>query len=268
MPLSCDLPTPPNRFFIDESEGCYYDKFEIPKRSGGTRTVCAPSPALKAEQRRQLRYIEAMFAFKATEFNVWENFHGFIKGKSPVTAARKHIGYDVTIMMDIKDFFDNVKKTPVFDEINYYYCYTVDKEPYAAQGFVTSPMIANYYLIKPINEIKKILSLAGFDYALTVYADDIQISFRDVNYNELASVQNLVNVELNKTGLQINPKKTRIRWAKHGYRKILGISVGETGIKPSRKLLRKIRAARHQNNRESLGGLISAAQLRTPNQRR
>ena len=64
--------------------------------------------------------------------------------------------------------------------------------------------------------------------------------------------------------LTINPKKTRIHHAKHGNRRILGIQVGEHAIYPNRKLKKKIRAARHQNNGPSLGGLVTASRLLLP----
>ena len=63
---------------------------------------------------------------------------------------------------------------------------------------------------------------------------------------------------------KIHSNKTRIRYAKYGYRKILGINVGDNDIKTTRKIMRKIRAANHQENGPSLGGLITWSKLYEP----
>lgn len=39
--------------------------------------------------------------------------HAFVQGRSPVTNAKMHIGFDITISLDIKDFFRKYNKNDV-----------------------------------------------------------------------------------------------------------------------------------------------------------
>lgn len=65
-------------------------------------------------------------------------------------------------------------------------------------------------------------------------------------------------------GFSINKNKTRVRCSKAGYRKILGINVGNDHIRASRKTMRKIRAANHQGNFHSKGGLTTWSKCLLP----
>ena len=127
----------------------------------------------------------------------------------------------------------------------------------------TSPILANIYLINPIKILlTKIRQLAP-EAVLTVYADDLHISLNNASYQKLNLIVKLAIAEFAKHQLTINPRKTRIRHAKFGNRRILGIMVGDT-LKPSRKLKKKIRAARFQGNGPSLGGLTTASRMMRP----
>ena len=132
-----------------------------------------------------------------------------------------------------------------------------------AQGSATSPILANIYLITPVGELlAKIRQLAP-EAVLTVYADDLHISLNNASYQKLNLIIKLAIIEFAKHQLTINPRKTRIRHAKFGNRRILGIMVDDT-LKPSRKLKKKIRAARFQGNGPSLGGLTTASRCLLP----
>jgi hypothetical protein len=92
-------------------------------------------------------------------------------------------------------------------------------------------------------------------YAFTIYADDIQISTN--NRFMIQYIIVLVNLIADKHGFKINKNKTRVRSSIAGYRKILGINVGNDHIRATRKTMRKIRAADHQGNYQSKGGLVA-----------
>ena len=85
----------------------------------------------------------------------------------------------------------------------------------------------------------------------------------NASYQKLNLIIKLAIIEFAKHQLTINPKKTRIRHAKFGNRRILGIMVDDS-LKPSRKLKKKIRAARFQRNGPSLGGLVTASRCLRP----
>ena len=85
-----------------------------------------------------------------------------------------------------------------------------------------------------------------------------------MSYDELNYVIKLATLTFAQHKLTINPAKTRIHHAKFGNRRILGIQVGETSLHPNRRLRKKIRAARHQRNGPSLGGLVTASRMLLP----
>jgi retron-type reverse transcriptase len=78
-----------------------YTQFEIPKRRGGTRTIDAPSEALKDLQRRILRRM-------LNPLPVHPAATGFVRGRSIVDNARPHAGCGVVINIDLADFFPSI----------------------------------------------------------------------------------------------------------------------------------------------------------------
>jgi len=196
-----------------------YREFEIPKKNGKKRKIVAPDAEL-------------------------ETFHGFIKNRNCVSAAIQHIGYAATLMMDISQFFDSVKPEHLTEEFKNDKLLW-HKDGYAAQGFPSSPMLANIAILPVIHDIlnrfKKELKTS--ETRLTVYADDIQIS---VDYlDEIAEAERIVKEAFAAHGFIINETKTRVKHAKYGYRRILGINVGKTSIQATRKTKRRIRAIAH-----------------------
>lgn len=99
-------------------------------------------------------------------------------------------------------------------------------------------------------------------FAFTIYADDIQISYNDKSLKK--DIIQIIGDSFMRGGFQINRGKTRTRNATCGFRKILGINVGDESIRGSRKTMRKIRAANHQGNYHSKGGLQSWANCHKP----
>ena len=186
-------------------------------------------------------------------------FHGFVKNRNCVTAATRHIGYDHTICLDISNCFDSIRAAESMP-----LPYTAHPDGSLAQGFATSPILANTYLTNPVEELIAVLNPLFKDFVITVYADDIQISVRSHSYDYLNLIIEFAIQTFAKYGLTINPSKTRIHHAKFGNRRILGIQVGKTSLYPNRKLRKKIRAARHQNNGASLGGLVTQSRLLLP----
>ena len=262
------------RYTYPDNPDMYYDEYQIPKKNGTYRRICAPSPALLSYQRSFLEAIESNFRMQPGS----SIYHGFVKNRNCVTAANEHVGFNTTVVMDIHNFFDTVHRQKAillgtdYDSLDAVHRnaliandYFYHKDGTLAQGFATSPMLANIVLVQTTRTIDIGLKEAfGYAYRMTVYADDIQISLNSENYDDSYFVTELVKEELEASGFKVHPHKTRISYAKYGYRKILGIGVGDNHIKPSRKVIRKIRAARHQQNGPSLGGLVNYANLNLP----
>ena len=241
----------------------FYRQFFIKKKNGRNRRICAPSPELLAFQRSQLQSLSADFASKSMlSFTHLDRdiFHGFLKNRNIVTCAEKHIGFDHTICLDISNCFDSITSNMLNMDLD---PRLFHQDGSLAQGFATSPILANIYLINPVSELLYTIRQIASEAVVTVYADDLHISLNNASYQKLNLIIKLAIIEFANHHLTINPRKTRIRHAKFGNRRILGIMVDDT-LKPSRKLKKKIRAARFQHNGPSLGGLVTASRMLYP----
>ncbi len=75
-----------------------YHAFTIPKKNGQTRLIKAPKQGLKWAQRLLNECLQAVFTPR-------EAAMGFVKGRSVVTNASKHVGRRFVFNLDLKDFF-------------------------------------------------------------------------------------------------------------------------------------------------------------------
>ncbi len=241
----------------------FYRQFFIKKKNGRHRRICAPSPELLAFQRSELHSLaqlfssRSMFLFGPHDRDI---FHGFLKDRNIVTCAEKHIGFDHTICLDISNCFDSITNTMLNMDLD---PRLLHQDGSLAQGFSTSPILANIYLLAPVSKLLPKIRQIAPEVVVTVYADDLHISLNNASYQKLNLIIKLAIIEFANHHLTINPRKTRIRHSKFGNRRILGIMVDAT-LKPSRKLKKKIRAARFQHNGPSLGGLVTASRMLYP----
>jgi len=249
------------------SKDLTYRDFSIPKKNGKPRKISAPSEDLLKYQRRLLPILVKYHQKETKELNVEHIQHGFIPNRNCVTAASIHIGFKYTICMDLSDFFDSCNKSMFPREITKHEP-LFHKQGHCAQGFATSPILANIASIEFVYQLNKNLKelhnsstsqeyqLVDYDkYAFTIYADDIQISTN--NRFLIKDIIGLVELKAKQSAFGINKNKTRVRSSESGYRKILGINVGHDHIRATRHTMRRIRAADHQGNFHSRGGLTA-----------
>lgn len=78
----------------------------IKKRAGGVRLIEAPKPLLKSVQNQILHGI-------LNAIPPHEAAHGFVKGCSPLTNARPHVGRRVVLKFDLENFYASVSYTRV-----------------------------------------------------------------------------------------------------------------------------------------------------------
>ncbi len=250
-----------------------YQEFTIPKRGGGSRQITAPNPELKKMQRLILRRLLG-------KLKVHPNVTGFVPGHSIVTNAQTHVGTDLVIRMDIKNFFGTCKAKRVrkyFRRIGWNrkvgklltkICAHNGSLP---QGAPTSPILSNlinYILDARMNGLAG--SLGG---VYTRYADDLTFSFsydqiaaKKVsiaqnpktcqkvyinpktrrNYHRIISARLIVSVRniLSKYGYELHVKRKLFVRGKFQQQKVTGLIVNEKVNLP-RETRRRLRAIRH-----------------------
>ena len=83
-----------------------YTKFDIPKRNGGIRQICAPFADLKLVQRRLSDLLQNCVA-EINEASGRDDriSHGFKRGRSIATNAKEHRNRRYVFNVDLRDFF-------------------------------------------------------------------------------------------------------------------------------------------------------------------
>lgn len=250
-------------------------EMEIPKKSGGFRTVVVQDPVSKHKYRLVGHELDKLIDGR-------QNSHitGFRPGQSPVTNALQHVGYKFTLSMDIKDFFDSVGLKELLNAgcpraLAKQALYRPRKKKttplplghhghgFARQGLSSSPAAANLAGTVFDDKILKTIQGCGVRITYTRYADDLNISCDDVEI--LKKLRYEIAEHVLSSGFSINPKKTRIQSSSFGNRIICGVSVGATGISVPRRFKRKLRAALHSHpNSNKTAGMMEWAKLRPP----
>lgn len=229
----------------------HYTYRTIPKRDGSSRLIEEPKPRLKTMQRKILRDI-------LSKVPVHEAAHGFVTGRSCLTAARRHAGETIVIAVDLKDFFPATRLSRVhrlFRNLGYPHnvarcltdlCCTATplhvvkrlKHPHGTawkgrkrfrtrhlpQGAPTSPALAN---LAAFTLDVRVAGLARrFDVAYTRYADDMAFSGDEVfaarRHRFLEVLQRIVS----QTGYELHPEKTRVM-PHNSSQRVTGIVVNE-----------------------------------------
>jgi hypothetical protein len=254
-----------------------YRQFEIPKRAGGTRTIEAPSDALKALQRRIMRRM-------LNPLPIHPAATGFVRGHSIVHNARPHAGRGAVINLDLKGFFHSIERERVYfafralgwgrapANILANICTHEGRLP---QGAPTSPALSNVVCRRLDARLSGLAAKLGGQY--TRYADDITVSFPHFGRNRrrgkpkgkraekrppavsrgfLTSVKRILESE----GFQIQMKKKVRVQRPHQRQTATGLVVNRTVNLP-RAARRRIRAMQHRERMGQLGRR-EAAQLR------
>ncbi len=251
----------------------HYRRFTIPKKTGGRRTISAPMPRLKAAQHWVLHNI-------LDKVPVHEAAHGFLERRSIVTNAVPHVGADIVINLDLKDFFPTVTYARVkglFHKLGYSESVAtvlalICTEPdvaeveldgnryYASrgprrlpQGSPASPAITNLLCRRLDRRLQGLARKHGYQY--TRYADDLTFSARGTFTTRSSEVGRLLRGVadiVEHEGFAVHPEKTRVM--RRGRRlEVTGIVVNDK-LSVDRKTLRKFRATLYQVERDGPDG--------------
>ena len=222
-----------------------YSAFVIPKRAGGKRKILAPSPELKALQRRILHRVLG-------KLRVHPAVTGFQKGHSIVSNAAFHVGKAVVLRMDIADFFSNTAAKRVE---NYFRKIGWNREAAGLltrlcthegglpQGAPTSPRLGNlvnYRLDARLSGLGKRLGAA-----YTRYADDLTFSFRKDVPDTVRKVIRLTKAILKQVGYRLHQRGRKLQIRRQHQRQcVTGLVVNDQPALP-REIRRWLRAVEH-----------------------
>lgn len=198
-----------DNFFGRERDQLYHH-FYISKKAGGKRRIEAPISRLKDMQKWIKDNI--LDSFSASQYAT-----GFRKGYSIIDNAKIHIGKELVINIDLKDFFPSVQYANVL-LIFLYFGYRNDVAHLLTklctnvanvlpQGSPASPAISNIVLLKLDKRLGKLAESIGCDYSR--YADDLTFSGK----KSIISIVPLVEQIVSEEGYNINKNKTRFQYA-------------------------------------------------------
>lgn len=231
---------------------------KIPKKKKGEfREICVPSRSEKEKMRAYLPSLNE----KAKILCNSEVVHGFMHGKSPVTNALKHVGFQYTLKFDLSNFFDTVKPSHLKGKLSAEEIAVLLPDDRAYQGLPTSPIIANLAAKEMDAAILK--KIKDTEIVYTRYADDLCFSFN--SHDHVAMLKMSVGQIVGRCGFRLNKQKTWLQDSRYGNRHITGVMVGKEGIVSSRNVRRRLRAANHQKNTSEARGLAEWAKLKVPN---
>ncbi len=262
----------------DVATRVHYVRFQIPKRSGGTRTLCSPHQSLATAQRWILDKILSTLSCE-------DAAHGFVPGRSILTGAFEHVDRDVVINMDLEDFFPSIGFNRVrflFKSIGYspsvatilaLLCTEAPRRPvtYAGQhylvatgprglpqGACTSPAISNQIARRLDRRLSGLANKLGLTY--TRYADDLTCSGNQELNAKVGYVMARIRHIAEDEGFAVNAKKTRVL-RRNTAQVVTGLVVNDKAT-VSRRKIRLLRAILH-NARHN--GLESQNRIQHPN---
>lgn len=147
--------------------------------------------------------------------------------------ASRHVGKQVVISMDIKDFFHTIKQRHLLEMFQ---SFGIGEMPartlselctfkaFVPQGAITSPKISNIIAARTFGPTIKAFCDSK-NLTLTIYADDITISSTDPNVN-FGEVISAITTIVNINGFRVNTRKTKVM-KKHHRQYVCGVVVNE-----------------------------------------
>jgi RNA-directed DNA polymerase len=248
----------------------HYIRFKIPKKTGGDRLISSPMPRLKRVQHWILDQILEQIPQHSAA-------HGFRRGRSIVTNAQPHVGADVVINLDLKDFFPSIsykRVKGIFQALGYseaiatvfallctepdvtelqldgktYFVATSDR--HLPQGAPTSPALTNLLCRRLDKRLTHMAASQGFTY--TRYADDLTFSASGDATRKICNILKHTENIVTHEGLTLHPDKTRVLRSTQ-QQEVTGVVVNEK-LNVDRTTLKKFRATLHHIEKDGLAG--------------
>lgn len=246
----------------------HYKRFKIPKKTGGYRLISAPMPRLKSAQTWILEQILNKVA-------VHPKAHGCIVGRSIKTNAEPHVGKDVVINQDLKNFFPSItykRIKGVFTSLGYsqqiatlfallcsepkildisllgenYFAQRGNR--FLPQGSPCSPAITNILCRKMDFRLHGLATKYNFSY--TRYVDDITFSATHQQFSKIATILKYSRTIVMDENFKLHPDKLRVM-KRNNRQEVTGIVVNEKTNIP-KKSLKRFRALLFQIEKDGV----------------
>lgn len=217
--------------YANEDMRSHYTEFQIPKHSGGMRTINAPDEQLKSTLKTLTTLLSS---YGILPHN---SAYAYINGRAAKDAVMRHqkTGHEWFLKIDLHDFFGSCSKELIMSslvQIPFFTQFTAaDWEIFLhaamlndglPQGTPLSPWLTNQVML-PFDFI---ISRACHAHNLTYtrYADDMLISGNSKEALQYGKA--IIEAALKNTGLEINDKKTRIS-SIYGQNWMLGLMLNK-----------------------------------------
>ena len=228
-----------------------YTTFEIPKRSGGQRTIKAPTEKLKNLQRQLADLLQdcQLEIEKARDLED-RTAHGFKRDKSIVTNARQHRGRRWVLNLDLEDFFPSInfgrvrgfllknRDFALNEKVATVIAQIACHDHTLPQGSPCSPVISN--LVAHVLDMRLVKLADKFGCTYSRYADDLTFSTSKREFpSEIAKPSadqpaeahlwvpgDALQDVITRSGFTINPKKTRLMY-RRSRQEVTGLIVNK-----------------------------------------
>lgn len=240
----------------------HYTRFEIPKRSGGSRLISSPKPKMRKAQTWINENILSNLEPSKYSFAFRPNI-------SIVDNAKEHLNKAILLKFDLKDFFPSI----TFSRVRGYFQYlgynpgistvlallctdaprarvTVKGissivalgERSLPQGACTSPALANLIASRLDNRLSGFAAYLDKGWTYTRYADDLTFSTAD-GEADLAPLMGAVKRIAVDERFEINQKKTKVMRSPR-RQSVTGLIVSSE-VRIPKKVIKQIRALFH-----------------------
>jgi retron-type reverse transcriptase len=241
------------------TETDHYSRFEIPKRSGGSRLISSPKPKMRVAQ----SWINLNILEKLTPS---QYCYAFRPKTSIVDNAKQHMNKRVIVKLDVKDFFPSI----TFSRIRGYFEFlgynpgvatvlallctdaprvrvTIKKRSQIVaigprslpQGACTSPALANLIASRLDSRLAGLIETLEGQWAYTRYADDLTFSTTD-GEPAIGQLIAAVNHIAKDENFEIKSEKTRIMRSPR-RQSVTGLIVGDE-VRIPKATIKKMRA--------------------------
>lgn len=244
-----------------------YKVYDIPKRNGGTRTICQPSRELKAVQYFFLNEI-------LSQCQTHEAATAYEKGTSIADNAKVHANGRVVLKTDFKSFFPSIRVSDwkqftkerfpewstddvIFSSLVLFWGAGGATPVCLSIGAPTSPKVSNILMHAFDDGMSRYAASQGCVY--TRYADDVTISSQGfLQFDETLGFMRELLRGLSYPKLRINDEKTGLFSRKNQLRVTGLVLSNDHRVSLGRDRKRKISSLVHKHS----VGLLDEAQIK------